>query len=189
MSLSCNYRIQKIGKNKNGGRELKLDALIQTYLFIDNVKVFLENQRIKVHTQKRVTFFAPSSSFIFDTILAESTLSPWKRLLWSTLDAFCNFSFPISAHTPACIPMCLYPVPAVSLAASSKGRWLWHSQFVSTSCVSNSTGSTLSLFRSEMSLTVSSGGGAFGGERMLLYSRLFQISALFITQSMNQTLI
>lgn len=32
-----------------GGRELKLDALIQTYLFIDDVKLFLELK----HTHKK----------------------------------------------------------------------------------------------------------------------------------------
>lgn len=48
---------------------------------------------------------------------------------------------------------------------------------------------SLSSFRSELSLKVSGGVGGFGGERMVLCCRLSKISALFIPQSINQTLL
>lgn len=133
-------------------RELKCKHKKELLSLLEVSVLFLTPFLLKAHSHPEKNFSgAPLMPFVIFLSL----------LLHTLLSAFpCAFTLHLQCH----------------LQPARREGGCDHNQFVSISCVSNSTGSTLSLFRSELSLTVSSGGGAFGGERMLLYSRLLDCS-------------
>lgn len=70
-----------------GGRELKLDALIQTYFFIDDIKLL--NTTELQHTQKKIgTFFTRGSSFILTALLLKAHSHPERDFSGAPLMPF-----------------------------------------------------------------------------------------------------